>query len=382
MEVLFGTGGRRVAPGAAVRLRLCRAACRSPTCALIDGRLQLDVGPHLASQAGRVGQSLAGVRTILVTHAHADHLDPQFIWHRVWAGTDPVVLAGPSPVMAVCHEWLAPEQTDIELVEVSAGSELRLDGYRVVALPANHHAFGPVVLYAIEGPDGSRILYATDTGRWVDAAADLLSGWRFDVVLMEETFGDRTDLGEEHLGFDSFAEEVARLRTLVPTTRPAWWRCTSVTTTRRRRRSGPAWARSASSCSPRAPGSSCSGQALSASRATEHRRVLTRTQNPALRPQIRIRVRTPRGSVGQVGTPTRVGRAYGRGRRTPPGHPRRDPPSVRCRPAPGTPTASASPPRTPRPRARRSGATRWERPRRTPPARPGATRRRRPSRSP
>lgn len=220
MEVLLlGTGGADGWPSPWCRCEACedsrsRGVYRSPTCALIDGRLQLDVGPHLASQAGRVGQSLAGVRTILVTHAHADHLDPQFIWHRVWAGTDPVVLAGPSPVVAVCHEWLAPEQTDIELVEVSAGSELRLDGYRVVALPANHHAFGPVVLYAIEGPDGSRILYATDTGRWVDAAADLLSGWRFDVVLMEETFGDRTDLGEEHLGFDSFAEEVARLREL------------------------------------------------------------------------------------------------------------------------------------------------------------------------
>ncbi len=220
MEILLlGTGAADGWPSPWCRCEACedarsRGSYRTPTCVLIDGRLQVDVGPHLASQTGRLGRSLAEVETILVTHAHNDHLDPQFIWHRVWAGTDPVVLAGPPPVMSICREWLAPDQTDVTLVEVSAGYESRLGGYRVVALPANHEAFGPAVLYAIEGPDGSSVLYATDTGRWVDAAAGLLAGWRFDVVLMEQTFGDRTDLGDQHLGFVSFAEEVSRLRDL------------------------------------------------------------------------------------------------------------------------------------------------------------------------
>ncbi len=220
MEILLlGTGAADGWPSPWCRCEACedsrsRGWYRTPTCVLIDGRLLVDVGPHLASQTGRLGRSLADVETILVTHAHNDHLDPQFIWHRVWAGTDPVVLAGPPPVMSICREWLAPDQTDVTLVEVSAGDELRLGDYRVMTLPANHEAFGPAVLYAIEGPDGSSVLYATDTGRWVDAAADLLAGWRFDVVLMEQTFGDRTELGDQHLALESFADELGLLRGL------------------------------------------------------------------------------------------------------------------------------------------------------------------------
>lgn len=97
---------------------------------------------------------------------------------------------------------------------MTAGDERVVGGYRVVALPANHQAFGECLLYAIEGPDGKRVLYATDTGEWVDAASGALRGWRFDAVLMEETFGDRTELGTEHLHLGTFASEIAKLREL------------------------------------------------------------------------------------------------------------------------------------------------------------------------
>ncbi len=197
---------------------------------LVDGRLLLDCGPTAPTQAARFGADLASVETILVTHAHSDHLDPAFLLHRSWITDAPLRVVGPDAVIARCREWLDPAQTAVELVRVTAGDELELgvrrplipgdgggtpagDGmeltYRVRVLPATHDAFGEAVLYRVS--DGtSEILYATDTGPWHPDAE--LSG-RFDAVLLEQTFGDRADLaGGHHHHLSSFAEAVDALR--------------------------------------------------------------------------------------------------------------------------------------------------------------------------
>ena len=216
--VVLGTGSADGWPNAFCRCASCadaraRGLRRSPTCALVDGRLLLDCGPHLEAQASAADADLADVRTLLVTHAHHDHLDPAFLMHRGWVTDAPLTIAGPPAVIEGCRHWLAPDQDAVTLVELAAGDEVVLDGYRVRALPAEHHAFGPCLLSAVEGTDGS-LLYATDTGPWVDAAAAHLAGLRFDVVLMEETFGERTDLGSGHLHLPGFAAELDALRAL------------------------------------------------------------------------------------------------------------------------------------------------------------------------
>ena len=177
---------------------------------LVDGRLLLDCGPAAPMQAARFGADLAGVETVLVTHAHNDHLDPSFLMHRSWITDAPLRVVGPDALIARCREWLDPAQAAVELVRVTAGDELQLGAYRVRVLPATHEAFGEAVLYRVS--DGaSEILYATDTGPW-RADADL-SGPPLDVVLMEQTFGDRPDLaGPHHHHLGSFVEAVDALR--------------------------------------------------------------------------------------------------------------------------------------------------------------------------
>lgn len=215
---MLGTGSADGWPNAFCRCASCadaraRGLRRSPTCALVDGRLLLDAGPHLEAQVFAADADLTGVRTVLVTHAHHDHLDPSFLQHRGWVSDDPLTVAGPPAVVETCRPWLDPEQTAVNLVELTAGDDVVLDGYRVRALPAAHHAFVPCLLYAVSDASGS-LLYATDTAAWVDAAAPLLEGLRFDVVLMEETFGERTDLGSGHLHLPGFAAELDALRAL------------------------------------------------------------------------------------------------------------------------------------------------------------------------
>lgn len=219
MEVtLLGTGSADGLPNAFCRCGTCadaRAAGwhRAQASALVDGILLLDAGPSLGPSAAAAGVDLAGVATVLLTHAHDDHLDPSFLLHRSWTSDVPLVVAGPSPAIERCRPWLAPDQTTVTFVELAAGDALTCGVHHATALPANHHAFGEALLYAIESPEGS-LLYATDTGPWVAAATAWLAGRRFDLVVLEETFGDVTDKGSGHLTLGTFAAELEALRSL------------------------------------------------------------------------------------------------------------------------------------------------------------------------
>lgn len=218
MEILLlGTGAADGWPNAFCRCPSCAVqrslgAQRRPTSALVDGRLLLDCGPAAPVNAQRVGADLAAVEAVLVTHAHSDHLDPSFLLHRSWVSDQPLTVYGPAAVVAACRPWLAPDQTAVRLVEVTAGDAVEVCGYSVDVVPAAHEAFGEAVLYRVQDA-GASVLYATDTGPWAPGALAALGGTTLDLVLLEETFGDRSDLagdGHHHLG--SFALAVDDLR--------------------------------------------------------------------------------------------------------------------------------------------------------------------------
>jgi adenosylcobinamide kinase/adenosylcobinamide-phosphate guanylyltransferase len=183
-----------------------RGASRRQTSVLVDGGVLLDLSPALPPD----GVSLAGVHTVLVTHAHPDHCAPFALLWRHWVRPgDPLTVAGPAAVLDECRPWLAPG-APVELVPVDPGRVLRLRGYEVRVLPADHEV--PAVLYDLTGPDGARLLYATDTGPLPDAAVEAVTGARFDVVLLEETFGDLREHGTRHLDLATFGAELDRLR--------------------------------------------------------------------------------------------------------------------------------------------------------------------------
>ena len=69
------------------------------------------------------------------------------------------------------------------------------------------------MLFDVAAPDG-RLLYATDTGPLPDATVAAAAGASYDVVLLEETFGDKLDHDTEHLDLGSFPEQVRRLRSV------------------------------------------------------------------------------------------------------------------------------------------------------------------------
>ena len=215
--LLLGTGASDGVPNAWCACPTCAEArtsggIRTNNSALVDGRLLLDCGPEAPRQAQRAGLDLTGVRTVLVGHAHDDHLDPAFLMHRGWVSDVPLRVIGPGPAIDRCRDWLAPGQSVVTLTTVTAGDALELDGYRVQVLPATHRALGEAVLYALEAPDGRRLLYATDTGPWRPEFLELVAGWRFDLVLLEETFGDVTPPEAVHHCFSTFSQALDDLR--------------------------------------------------------------------------------------------------------------------------------------------------------------------------
>lgn len=218
MEViLLGTGAADGWPNAFCSCATCaelraRGEVHCPTAALVDRRVMLDAGPMVEAAAQRFGADLAGVRTVLVTHAHSDHLAPAFLLHRSWIDQQPLRIYGPAPVIEACTHWLAPGQDTVTLHPVTAGDDIDVDGYRVTVLAADHEAFGEAVLYRISDGKAS-LLYATDTGGWPPSTLGRLAGCRLDLVLLEETFGDRLPAGGHH-NLETFTQAVAALREL------------------------------------------------------------------------------------------------------------------------------------------------------------------------
>lgn len=216
--VLLGTGSADGWPNAFCRCAACGAArtsgvLRSPTTALVDDVLLLECGPEAGSAATRHGRSLADVRHVLVTHAHSDHLAPELLLHRSWVSDAPLDVVGPSAVIEACRPWVAPD-APVAWTTVAAGDAVELGGYRIRVLPAHHRvmADGDAVLYDVTAPDGSRLLWGCDTGPWDAEWFTAAEGAGYDVVLLEETFGLREDLGGGHLHLETFAELVAGLR--------------------------------------------------------------------------------------------------------------------------------------------------------------------------
>lgn len=126
---LLGTGAPAGLPRPDCPCAACSAAvgneARAATAVLLDAALLLDLTPGPAFAAARAGQSLHGVRHVLLSHPHD------------------------GPAMEFPAGLAAP-------VRVPDGQELALiSGHRVWAVPLDAPGTG----YEVTGPDGDRLLY-------------------------------------------------------------------------------------------------------------------------------------------------------------------------------------------------------------------------------
>jgi adenosylcobinamide kinase/adenosylcobinamide-phosphate guanylyltransferase len=213
--VLLGTGSADGWPNPFCACASCRQQAaagirRGPTAALVDDVLLLDCGTGVPAAALATGRRLDRLRAVLLTHDHPDHSAPIALLARSWAGSgEPLQVVGPSAVLDTWRPWCGPDDR-VDFVAVASGDRVEVAGYSVRVLAASHDQ--PAVLYLVEDGAGRRLLYATDTGPLSLATRTALDGAALDLLLLECTFGDKTQHGTAHLDLTTFARELGALR--------------------------------------------------------------------------------------------------------------------------------------------------------------------------
>lgn len=190
---------------------------RAQSAALLDDALLLDCAPSTPWAAERLRVSLAEVEVLLWTHQHSDHFSPATLMYRSWVSEHPLVVAGPPDVIAAARHWLAPDSS-VEFLALTPGDVVARGGFQITALAADHptglgtDGAAESLLYLVRGRTGQHVLYATDTGPLPEASVAALQGCALDVVVLEESFGHRTDHGTHHLDLTTFPDQLRRLR--------------------------------------------------------------------------------------------------------------------------------------------------------------------------
>jgi phosphoribosyl 1,2-cyclic phosphate phosphodiesterase len=184
---------------------------------LVEDDLLLDCGPDLVAATQRLGVSLRHLETLLITHAHEDHLEPDNLTLRL-----PTFCPTPLPSLRVFGPadavgairrqpyWPRLEAEGRVSVEiVRPGQRWQSGRYHITAIPATHIPDQVCLLYVVD--DGARrLLYAADSGPLSENARRIVAQEApFDAVLMEETMGS-SPFWEGHHNTRSFLESRQR----------------------------------------------------------------------------------------------------------------------------------------------------------------------------
>ena len=196
---------------------------------------QIDFSPDNFWQMHRCDLDMYDVEHLLITHSHEDHFQyDQIIAKEMPDGTNGKPLhiylstaaADWLMQMLECRNQFADltqEARDAFLGRypvhrLEHGVECDLGGVRGFTVPGNHRVAASgerSINYLLELPDGKFLLYALDTGYYTDDTWEMLEGRRADIVIMDCTFGGRTDRGEYpagHLDCRSFMRMLERMR--------------------------------------------------------------------------------------------------------------------------------------------------------------------------
>lgn len=224
---LLGTGSADGWPNPFCECESCadqRATgkARASSAALVDDCILIDWGPNLGHAASRNRISMRNVQHVFFTHGHPDHLAPDFLLWRSWIqDLKTLHIWGPPMAIARFEHWVIDDAPVVFHV-IAPGDECiartTAGNVTVQVLEAAHgHGNGDVfadeaVLFDITAVDGDRLLYASDTGPLKNYTVNDVADRKFNVVLIEETFGNRTDHGTGHLDLATLPKTLDALR--------------------------------------------------------------------------------------------------------------------------------------------------------------------------
>lgn len=187
---------------------------RSRSGALIDSDLKIDWSPDTLVQMQRIGRSLTGLRTLLFTHQHRDHIEPVELRMMKQGYTqtplaEPLEVFGNRQVLDLMET--SPAVHLMTLKEIHAFEPFTTAcGAEVLPLPAAH-VEGALLLRITRG--GKTLFYGHDSGHYPQATLDALGqGPMLDMVLLDCTHGGRAMENLHHMNIEGVLAMTEELR--------------------------------------------------------------------------------------------------------------------------------------------------------------------------
>ncbi len=225
MRIQFlGTAAAEGIPALFCQCSVCRKAretggkeIRTRSGAMIDGRLKLDFGPDSFWHMQRYGLDFLNMQSVLITHSHSDHLDPDELEYRIPGycyladGSRPetaLTFYGNEAVSQAIERYTRHPSGCLAFRKMTPFDPVQIEDYTVTALEGVHcwdrngdrypvqfqgrtvYRAEDALIYLIE-KDGQRILYAHDTCEFSDANMVYLAGRRLDLISLDCTSGSQ-----------------------------------------------------------------------------------------------------------------------------------------------------------------------------------------------
>ncbi|MEG0852248.1 MAG: MBL fold metallo-hydrolase [Angelakisella sp.] len=213
----LGSGAAEGVPGLFCQCASCQEAARlgghnlrSRSQALIDHSLLLDFPADTRQHALAQNVDLSAVKTLLFTHSHADHFYPfdLFLRQPPYAhhmGANGLSIYGSRQLKVLFEEaasrFAAPKGIFefLSITELHPFKSFCAHGYTILPLPTDHMEQEDAFIYLIE-KDGCRLLYANDSGLFLESVWEALQGVRLNCVSLDCTLAFQSSR-RWHMGF-------------------------------------------------------------------------------------------------------------------------------------------------------------------------------------
>lgn len=215
MKILFlGTGAAEAIPSMFCRCDYCTYArenggkdVRTRSSLRLGNKYMFDFSPDANYQHLRENIDYYDLEHLMITHSHDDHLSYMEMMVKQCAiekNGIPIKLY----MSKSAAEWLkktitmygysenygAQKQELYEIVELDYFNTYQIGEFKAHTLKGSHNAYGKDELsinYILENSEGKKLLYAVDTGYYMDETWLYLKGHKMDTLIMECTFGGR-----------------------------------------------------------------------------------------------------------------------------------------------------------------------------------------------
>ncbi len=240
--VFLGTGAAQGAP-AAYSPRMASSVSdprdvRSRSSLRVGTKHQIDAGPDAWYQLQREKQSWDALEHLFVSHTHSDHWYLDGVLQKQDAADHDrkqlrVYLSAPALDWTLrtrhyAQTLVAPDDGQLRDLRTRLEPQISfhvmefremytVGDMQVCAIPGTHTGrvrTDVAMNYVMELPGGFRLLYGVDTGFYAEETIEFLSNTRLDLIVLDCTFGARTDRGSRptgHLDCHSLVRLIERL---------------------------------------------------------------------------------------------------------------------------------------------------------------------------